>query len=575
MHIKRLIVFGLLALGDMFVAQPARANEPASPPAQQPGGSANATTVSIPSATQVTAVLSATPPELTPAQKQLREQYEARGPLPESSRLPVGTTAVRRSDSAADARTETRGPRIGEASAPAVPSAPGDFLLYRNAYMGATIKSNTSGATGEPTVGNSGPLVFATGNWWTALSQNGGQTFSYINPTTTFTASYGGFCCDQKTIYDRSRDIIIWYLQYSASGAVGAGQNIFRIAVASPSNAAQGIWWYYDFVSAVNTEWDYPDMCLSNDYLWVTTNRGTYNSGSVNNAFIFKIPLDPMSVGAGFGYSFFDLGGNGLSNLSLKCTHGAREVMYFGSHNTTSQVRILSWAENSGTIYWNSVNLSAAWPDAVRVCPTPDGRDWCGFGGSRMMTGWLVNERKGKMVGFMWDGSAGSGFTYPYVEAMLATVVDATDPPSFTYLDRPYIFSSGGAFQYPAAGPNARGDLGITAYYSSPSFAPYFLVGIDDDISRDAGYPPPGWNVYYVRASSQGPTTNRWGDYFAVQPFAPTDLAWTTIGTTMQGCGGVGCKESNYVIFGRERDIRSVQKYWSFVYGIFVPVILK
>ena len=542
-----------------------RSNTPTpSARAQEEAASVQASEAQIGSATRIQLELLNKPPELTPQQEEARQLWLERGPL-KSPDLPEGTTAVQRPDSVMDPSSETRAPSAEEQAALQAPTAPGDFELFRNSNLGAFIKSQSAYVT-EPTVANSGPIVFATGNWWGAISRDGGQTFQYVNPFALFPASAGGFCCDQIAVYDPARDVFIWYLQYISSGSPGSWTNIFRMAVSHPSEALQGYWWYYDIVSAANTEWDYPDMCLSNDYLWVTTNRGPFQASYVNDAFMFKFPLDPMSIGAGFGFSYLDLGLAGLGNLSLRCTRGARETMYFGSHNTLSQVRIYRWAENSGTISWNDVNLSAAWFNSTHACPGPDGRSWCGFDDGRIKAGWVSQGR----IGFMWGSSQGGGFAYPYVEAVRVRESDRT------YIDRPYIWNSSGAFAYPAASPNARGDLGIAAFFGGGSYYPYFLVGIDDDISRDNGYPPPGWEVYYLRQSSQGPINNRWGDYISVQPFAPTSLGWIASGFTLQGCGDFsGCSESTYTIYGRERDLHSVTQYYNPRLSTLLPTTLR
>ena len=148
------------------------------------------------------------------------------------------------------------------------------------------------------------------------------------------------------------------------------------------------------------------------------------------------LPLDPLTTGSGFGYSFIDFGGSGLGNLSWRCANGSRDVLYAGSHNSTSQVRILEWAENSGSFFWHDVNLSAAWPNAVRACPTPDGRDWCGFDDGRILAGWVGRNK----IGFLWNASAGGGFAVPYVEGMRSM------QSTFAYLDRPFIWNSTLAF---------------------------------------------------------------------------------------------------------------------------------
>ena len=314
--------------------------------------------------------------------------------------------------------------------------------------------------------------------------------------------------------------------------------------MAHPSEALKGNWFFYDFVSAANTEYDFPGLCLSNDFVYYFTNRGPFGASFVDDSFVFRFPLDPLSTGAGFGFSVVDFGANGINNLSWRCATGARDIVYFAAHNSTSQVRVFNWPENSGGLGFDDVNLSVAWPNATHVCPTPDGRDWCGFDDGRIKTGWVGREK----IGFMWNASAGGAFAVPYVEAM--RVVESTR----AYLDRPLIFNSSQAFQYPAAAPNVRGDVGIVVHVSSSAFAPGFALGIDDDFSRDAGFVPAPWELVGVRFGTQGPNTNRWGDYFSVQAFAPTGLGWIATGTTMQGGGVQGFKETRYEIFGRSRD---------------------
>ena len=557
-----IVALALMMIGD---AVPTQARWLPASPQPQRGESLQADTAFAGAPQRIHVRMTSAPPELTAEQLTVRAQWEKAHPLPAAAPLPVGRTAVQRADSIVDPRSATVEKLSPLSSQPDAPAAPGTFTLFRNADFGATIKSHTSGLTGEPNAANSGGTVFATGNWWAAISVNGGQTFQYVDPYAMFPASYGGFCCDQMTVYDPSRDIFIWSLQYISSAPSGIGRNIFRIAAARPADALQGNWWYWDFTSADNTEWDFPGLCLSNDFVYYFTNRGTYNSGSVNDSWVFRFPLDPISTGAGFNYGFVDFGANGINNLSWRCATGARDIVYFAAHNTTSQIRIMRWPENSGSLNWNDVNLSAAWPNSTRSCPTPDSHDWCSFDDGRIKTGWVGRG----MIGFMWNASAGGSFAVPYVEAVRVNESDRA------YLDRPYIWSSTLAWQYPSAAPNARGDVGIVVHNSSSSRNPSFDLGIDDDYSRDAGYGPPGWEVTLVRQGTQGPTGNRWGDYFSVQSFAPNGLGWVATGQTMQGCGGAGCKETRYEIFGRERDLRGIQNYYNAVATIHLPLIRK
>jgi hypothetical protein len=497
------------------------------------------------------------PPTLSPEQQKAMETALEKGPRV-SPPLPEGKTAVQRIDSVVDPASATAAPPASSLN------TAGTFTLFRNTDI-VDLKPNASRIT-EPTVINSGSVVFMTGNWFAGISSDGGKTFKYVDPYTMFPASAGGFCCDQVAVYDPARDIILWYLQYISSGSPGSGTNLFRVAVARPQDAVNGSWYYYDFTSAANTEWDYPDVALSNDYLWITTNRGPFNGSYVDDAWIFKMPLDPMMTASGFGYSNVDLGAAGVGNLSLRMTRGAHEVMYFGAHNTTSQIRIFSWAENSGSVGINDVNLSTPWYNSTHVCPGPDGRDWCGFDDGRIKAGWVSRGT----IGFMWGSGQGGGFAYPYIEAVRVKESDRT------YIDRPFVWNSSGAYAYPSAAPNARGDLGVAGFWGGGGVSgwyPYFWVVIDDDFSRDAGYTPAPWELYYVRQSTNGPSVNRWGDYISVQPFNPTSLAWAAAGFTLQGCPTSYCSEPSYTIFGRERDLRSVALYMDPRFATFMPML--
>lgn len=59
-----------------------------------------------------------------------------------------------------------------------------------------------------------GQTVMTTGNFWMALSEDGGQNFASVNPTTIFPEDYGGFCCDQVLQYVPRYDLFVWLLQY-------------------------------------------------------------------------------------------------------------------------------------------------------------------------------------------------------------------------------------------------------------------------------------------------------------------------------------------------------------------------
>jgi hypothetical protein len=91
-----------------------------------------------------------------------------------------------------------------------------DFVLFRNAAIPGAATSNSTSQVGEPSVANNGSSILLTGNWYASLSTDHGQNWIYVDPYDLFPSVNGGFCCDQVALYDPSRDILFWLLQYSA-----------------------------------------------------------------------------------------------------------------------------------------------------------------------------------------------------------------------------------------------------------------------------------------------------------------------------------------------------------------------
>lgn len=125
------------------------------------------------------------------------------------------------------------------------------------------IPTGLSSEVNEPsvTITGDGSHVFETGNWYAALSSDGGETFSHINPITAFPSVNGGFCCDQGTVYAVKHDLVVWEIMYQYDSL---GNNTVRLAVAAgPTKLDSGTWTYYDltpqmFGIAPGHWFDYP-----------------------------------------------------------------------------------------------------------------------------------------------------------------------------------------------------------------------------------------------------------------------------------------------------------------------------
>jgi hypothetical protein len=210
--------------------------------------------------------------------------------------------------------------------------------------------------------------------------------------------------------------------------------------------------------------------------------------------------------------------------------------MYFGSHNSTTQLRLFRWDDASGQINWSDVTVGQ-WTNGSFTSNAPNGVDWLGRVDGRITGAWTTPGR----VGFMWTSGSQAGRPNPFIRV---TRIDST---TNTVVDEPDIWSQSNAWAYPAASSNERGDLGVTAFYGGASRVPSHVVGVRDD---SAGK----WNTVFTRIGSDSPSAAAWGDYLNCRPHTPYGHTWIAAGYTLQGGTARKNVEPRYVHFGFEKD---------------------
>src|SRR5215207_1850683 len=116
----------------------------------------------------------------------------------------------------------------------------------------------TDAATGIQTLTDDEPTaaafldhVFFTGNVYASRSQDGGATWSFVDPFTSFPLAAGGFCCDQVTLHEPGRNLWIWLLQYRTGLD---GTNIFRLAVSTSGQPTDWVFWDFS-PSQIDSAW--------------------------------------------------------------------------------------------------------------------------------------------------------------------------------------------------------------------------------------------------------------------------------------------------------------------------------
>jgi hypothetical protein len=549
-HLKAWIVL-IIVTSALLVPQGLNRLSAATPeseatPAEIAEGSAEGDQATMAAPKTVTLDLLTAPPRLTPAQLADRERL-----LPQVN-LPPGPVLEQTPDVAEPPDDTATEPAQAATQSNVPPDVPSTLTILRSSPLAPTTGQST---INEPSVAQSGAYVFYTGNWYAARSTTGGTQWTYINPY----ADMPDFCCDQDVIVDRSRDIFLWYRQGTYQSATG--QNRFLLGVSSNGGASFCTYGFQPL--GVNSAWtnqwfDYPHLALSNNFLYISTNvfgppPPPPDQPPFLRQVILRLPLDGLQACAAFDYTYFP----GFTSGWGEPVQGATTTMYIGDHQgLTNSFRVFWQPENSGSIFWVDRTIPGwTFENVDASCPGPDGLNWCARANSKIQAGWVRQREYSAIgeVGFMWNARGGPNlpFPLPYVEA--ATFRQDT----LDVTGRPFIWTPSFTWQYPFASPNARGDLGVTVSGGSTTVSVGTLFAIDDDYN---GTPPP-WEVIYLRIGNSG--ASAWGDYVRNRPFLPTQLGWISSGHTQQGGSNGTDSEPRYYVISRERDQRSILRYFS------------
>jgi hypothetical protein len=383
------------------------------------------------------------------------------------------------------------------------------LTLKKNTAIPAAATATMTSTVGEPSVGNTGSEIFFTGNWYAALSTNDGSTWAAVDPFSALPPVNGGFCCDQTVIFDPSRKIFIWLLQYILKD----GTNTLRMAVRNPGTTS---WHWWDLhPTTLNAAWtnqwfDYNSCALSNNFLYVTSNVFSV-AGAWQRAVVIRLKLDLLKSGGALSLNFFSTTSNG----SLRCTLGAKTVMYFGSHNSQSQIRVFTWPENTTSVTQTSVNVTA-WNGGSYSAPTPGGGEWMSRTDGRITAAWLANG----VIGFAWTANKQTGRPFPFIRAVQLNEV------SKTVQAQPDLWNAGYAYAYPDVCPNDSGLPGVSAFRGGGTLFPSHLVGVLNGTA---------WSLAQTAAGTNAPGDTKWGDYLTCRRHDPDGATWIATGYTLQG----------------------------------------
>ncbi len=253
----------------------------------------------------------------------------------------------------------------------------------------------------------------------------------------------------------------VWLLQYIEQG----GANILRIAVSRIGLTGSWRWW--DLApSDLDPSWtgvwfDYPDVGLTDEHLWLTSNVFDAHDRWVR-AVVVRHPIAALGHSGPLPRQHWSTTTAG----SLRCVAGAQDTMWFGSTDSWSRaVRVFAWPDASTSVTEWSVPVSP-WARRGIDSNGPGGAPWLSRCDDRVTGAW----RAGGRLGFLWTSGPIGSRPQPFVRAV------TLDEASLQVVAEPDLWSNVGAWAYPAAAPNNRGDIGMVACYGGPTH-PMMAVG--------------------------------------------------------------------------------------------------
>ncbi len=397
----------------------------------------------------------------------------------------------------------------------------------------------------EPSVAANGQVVLYTGNWYAAVSQDGGQTFQYLDPETTAQPKDPPtmkFCCHQVVDYIPEIDTFVWLLQYGTQ----ENANLLRLAFAKTSDVPRNHWRFFDIkpadLGAPGTFLDFPDLAVGSHFLYVTTNifREVTSAGSA----VIRLPIAGIASGSPTYQRFVS---TDLPNFRV--AQNCAETAYFATHLDTSTLTVFSWPEtedvptqhNVGIARWIGGNgyqssfRPLAVPQWVELpSGTSSGDRWLDQADPRILGATLAGDE----LWFAWSVDKGTNQRpQPFVQ------IARINARNFTSIKNVPIFDQDSAIAYPSLSSNADHDVGISYTIGGGNRFPSQMVGILTGLRQNL----------LVATGTRNPPDGHWGNYLTIRTAFPDRKSFIAAGYTLRGSGSKSITNAtpNLVIFRR------------------------
>lgn len=303
----------------------------------------------------------------------------------------------------------------------------------------------------ETSVAQAFKTILYTGNYFAAWSGDGGLTYGSINPFSLAKSVGRRFCCDQVAHYVPGANTMVWILL--------ADDGPVLMCLASPDdvvNSKGKSWTVYVlsgpvFARSEDTLFDYPQISFGDTFLYLT-----FNIIGTLDAIVCRFHIGQLRERGTIHFQYFVAVNN--SYICPSQLSGDRGL--FVVQNSTSQLRVFVWRENSNLISTHDVNIATI-PTEDWVTLTPDGNDWL----DPLTKIDTVVQGAARSRMHLWAAWTGArrvldqrekSFPHPHIGI---AIIDAQ---SLKLVQQRYLWNNEHAFAYPSLASNPNGEVGLT-----------------------------------------------------------------------------------------------------------------
>jgi uncharacterized protein YjbI with pentapeptide repeats len=430
-------------------------------------------------------------------------------------------------------------PNIPALAAAKQASPEGDLSVVLRTELTDPARASLAGHVDSPSVAMNGQVVFYTGNWYAALSIDGGKIFQYLDPFRAFPDPPNqSFCCDQVVDYIPSIDMFVWLLQYDLKPALPHSGNIVRLAFAKSTDVKAGKWRLYDIssksIGQPSAYIDYASLAVGASNLYVTMNTFT-STGQSAGAAVMRIPFEGISSGQITEDHFVSAELN-----SFRVAQNCGTTAYFAAHQDTSTLAVFAWDEAQPQPVKSQIGVARWIGGSGYDSKDPDGTRWLDRLDSRITGATLT----GNELWLAWSVNKAIGQKpQPFVQIARVNIQD------MKLIENKNLSDPDSAIAYPALATNASNEVAVSYMIGGgtryPSHAVAFLTGSFGRFTTSGD-----------RGPRQGDFGGQMGDYLTVRPVFPDRRLFVAAGYTLRGKGDAsgGDATPQVVIFGRGDD---------------------